>query len=263
MQRAAASALLRRERVESYLSDSLNPGGFEVRQGRIVSCLLALFLPMLLARPVYAQGATAADCLITVSVHLSPAVSLSPTSGTETTGGETGSIACSGAFDGHRVTGNGTFGYEGIFTGITCLSDTTPLSGTYSLTVPTDAGPLHFSGHITDARIAAVDRFDLSQTGAHFTGTAAVVPIVGTCFVIPTTDILITMLGSFRPTPPESPAMPTETATSPPTNVLGSSFSRQPSLPVTGTTDFAFLGLLTAMCYLLGGFALTWSRKRP
>src|SRR5438105_3532491 len=142
---------------------------------------------MLVAWSAHAQGATSADCLITVSVHLSPAVSLSPSSGTETTGGETGSIACSGAFDGHRVTGNGTFGYEGVLTGITCLSDTTPLSGSYSLTIPTDAGPLHFTGHITDARIATLDRFDLSQSGAHFIGTAAVVPIMGTCVVIPTT----------------------------------------------------------------------------
>ena len=130
------------------------------------------------------------------------------------------------------MTGSGTFGYEGVFTGITCVSDTTPLSGTYSFTIPTDMGPLHFSGHITDARIATIDQFDLSQPGAHFTGTAAVVPLVGTCLVIPTSDILITMLGSFRPTAPESPAVPTPTATTPPTAVLGSSFQRQPILPV-------------------------------
>jgi len=203
-----------------------------VRRAPIVGCLLALFLPVIIAWPAHAQGTTAADCLITVSVRLSPAVSLSPSSGTETTGGETGSIACSGTFDGHRVTGSGTFGYEGVFTGITCVSDTTPLSGTYSFTIPTDMGPLHFSGHITDARIATIDQFDLSQPGAHFTGTAAVVPLVGTCLVIPTSDILITMLGSFRPTAPESPAVPTPTATTPPTAVLGSSFQRQPILPV-------------------------------
>src|SRR5207244_3087104 len=117
--------------------------------------------------------------------HFSPSVSLSPSSGTETTGGETGSITCSGSFDGHRVTGAGTFGYEGVFTGITCISDTTPLSGTYSFTIPTDAGSLHFSGHITDARIATIDQFDLTQPGAHFTGTAAVLPELGAWFVVP------------------------------------------------------------------------------
>src|SRR5205814_7507475 len=86
---------------------------------------------------------------------------------------------------------------------------------------------------------------------------AAVVPLVGTCLVIPTSDILITMLGSFRPTAPESPAVPTPTATTSPTAVLGSSFQRQPTLPVTGPNDIAVLGLVTAICYLLGGFALT------
>ena len=233
-----------------------------MRRVQIVGCLFALFLPVIAAWPAHAQGTTSADCLISVSVHFSPAVSLSPSSGTETTGGETGSIACSGAFEGHRVTGSGTFGYEGVFTGITCVSDTTPLSGTYSFTVPTDAGPLHFSGHITDARIATIDQFDLTQPGAHFTATAAIVPLIGTCVVVPASDILIAMLGSFRPTPPQSPTVPTPTATTPPTAVLGNSFRRLPTLPVTGPIDIAFLGLLAAICYLLGAFALTWSRKR-
>jgi hypothetical protein len=31
---------------------------------------------------------------------------------------------------------------------------------------------------------------------------------------------------------------------------------------VTGPNDIAVLGLVTAICYLLGGFPLTWSRKR-
>ena len=41
---------------------------------------------------------------------------------------------------------------------------------------------------ITDARIAIIDRFELSQSGAHLTGTAAVVPVNGTCLITPTTD---------------------------------------------------------------------------
>jgi LPXTG-motif cell wall-anchored protein len=142
------------------------------------------------------------------------------------------------------------------------LFDTVPLSGTYSFTVPTDAGSLHFSGHITDARISVLDTFDLTQSGARFTGTAAVVPIVGTC-VTPVTDVLITMVGSFKPAPVTTPAVPTTTATAPPTDVLGSSSRRQPALPVTGpTANTAFLALVALLCYLLGGFAVTWSRRR-
>jgi hypothetical protein len=184
-----------------------------------------------------------------------------PTSGTETSGGETGSIACTGTFDGQRVTGPGTFGYEGTFTGITCLFDSAPLSGRYSFTVPTDAGSLHFTGTITDARIAVIDRFDLSQSGAHLTGSAAVVPINGTCLITPTTDILITILGSFRP----APAFPNPTVTNPsatvPTQVLGTKLSRPPALPVTGPTNLGVLGVLAMVCYLIGGVALSSSRK--
>jgi hypothetical protein len=191
-----------------------------------------------------------------------------PTSGAETSGGETGSIACTGTFDGQRVTGSGTFGYEGTFTGITCLFDSAPLSGRYSFTVPTDAGSLHFTGTITDARIAVLDRFELSQSGAHLTGTAAVVPINGTCLITPTTDILITMLGSFRPAPAGTPAVPNPTVPNPsatvPTQVLGATLGRPPALPVTGPTNLGFLGALVLLCYVLGGIAVSKSRKhRP
>lgn len=229
-----------------------------MRRGRILGFVVALFLPMLMAWPAHAQGGTAADCLISIPVHFSPGVTMSPVSGTETTGGETGSIACSGTFDGHRVTGTGTFGYEGVFTGITCLFDTAPLSGSYSFTVPTDAGSLHFAGSISDARIFLLDRFELSQSGASLTGTAAIVPATGTCLVSPATDIVIAILGSFRPAPASTPAVPTATATTPPTLVLGGSIRRQPTLPVTGPTDSpVVLALLAVMCYLLGGFAIT------
>jgi hypothetical protein len=191
-----------------------------------------------------------------------------PTSGTETSGGETGSIACTGTLDGQRVTGSGTFGYEGTFTGITCLFDRAPLSGRYSFTVPTDAGSLHFTGTITDARIAIIDRFELSQSGAHLTGSAAVVPINGTCLITPTADILITILGSFRPAPEGTPALPNPMVTNPsanvPTQVLGAKLGRPRALPVTGPANLGLVGVLAMLCYLLGGVALSRCRKhRP
>jgi len=234
-----------------------------VGQTRIVGSLavLVVILSVVTGGPALAQGVSAADCLISVPVHLSPAVSMAPTSDTETSGGETGSIACTGTFDGQRVTGSGTFGYEGSFTGVTCPFDSAPLSGRYSFTVPTDAGSLHFTGTITDARIAIIDRFELSQSGAHLTGTAAVVPINGTCLITPTTDILITIVGSFRP----APAVTNPTVTGPsaavPTQVLGPTMHRQPSLPVTGPTNLGFVGVLAMLCYLLAGIAFSSSRK--
>src|SRR2546421_1055969 len=82
-----------RESVESDPSDSLDlKGGLACDEvGSWV--LLLLFFSMLMAWPAHAQGGTAADCLISVPVHFSPGVTISPVSGTETTGGETGSIA--------------------------------------------------------------------------------------------------------------------------------------------------------------------------
>jgi LPXTG-motif cell wall-anchored protein len=42
---------------------------------------------------------------------------------------------------------------------------------------------------------------------------------------------------------------------------LGTSSRRQPTLPVTGPTNVASLTLIAMMCFGLGGFALTRSRK--
>src|SRR6266700_960193 len=72
-----------------------------VRIGGFLSALVVL--QMLAAWPAHAEGATAASCLINMSVHVTPGVSMVPTSGVETTGGETGSIACTGTFNGATV----------------------------------------------------------------------------------------------------------------------------------------------------------------
>jgi hypothetical protein len=167
--------------------------------GRIRVVVVAAFIGLFafVPSPADAQGGTAADCSISVPVHFSPGVTLTPTSGTETSHGETGSIRCTGRFDGHRVTGPGTFGYEGEFTQITCLSDGIPLSGRYSFTIPTESGPQRFAGSITDARIGLVDQFRLSQPEAQFTGIALIVPTAGECVLTPVTDIVISMFGSF------------------------------------------------------------------
>jgi hypothetical protein len=168
-------------------------------RARIGGVLAAVLLSLLAAAPAGAHGSTAADCSIVVHSHLTPGVvALTPRSGTHDTGGETGSIGCTGTLDGHRVVGTGSFGFVGDFHQITCVSDTSPLSGRYSMTVPTDAGPIHFTGTITDARLAVLDQFTLTQDSGRFVGTSVVAPIVGDCVLAPVTDILITIVGSFR-----------------------------------------------------------------
>jgi len=160
-----------------------------------------LTLPALAGAPAIAQGRTSAGCTIVFTTHFAPGFTLSPTSGIEGTGGETGSINCTGTLDGHRVTGPGTFGYDGTFTAITCLFDGRPLSGRYAITVPTEAGPVRFSGTVTDSRIGLIDRVSASAPGAQFTGVAVIVPTQGTCVLSPLTEARIYVIGSFTPQP--------------------------------------------------------------
>jgi hypothetical protein len=165
----------------------------------VVASLVALILPGLMIGTAHADDASSATCLISTPSHFSPGLTLVPASGAESSGGERGSIACTGGFDGHRVTGAGTFGYQGRYTDATCLLDGAPFSGTYSFTVPTDAGRLHFTGTITDSRLFLLDFFQLTQPGAVFSGVSAIVPTNGNCFLNPVKDIFFTVLGSFGP----------------------------------------------------------------
>ena len=86
-------------------------------------------------------------------------------------------------------------------------------------------------------------------------------PINGTCLITPTTDLLITIIGSFRPAPAGTPAVPNPTVPNPsptvPTQVLGAKLGRPQALPVTGPTNLGLLGVLAMLCYLLGGVALS------
>ncbi len=123
---------------------------------------------------------------------------------------------------------------------------------------------MHFTGTITDSRIAVVDQFELTQPGAHLTGIASVVPINGTCLLTPTTDVLITIVGSFSSTTAGGVSAPTVThvTSAGATKVLGTAFDKPQILPVTGSDDLGVLALLMMVAYLLGGVALSWSRKQ-
>lgn len=109
-------------------------------------------------------------------------------------GGETGSITCVGTIDGHRVTGPGSFGFEGIYTG-DCFSNVG--SGTYFFTVPTDTGLAHFAGTYTESRLGLTGPVNGSQPGARFTGGHVTVPTKGNCVTTPVTEVLAYMVGSF------------------------------------------------------------------
>ena len=144
-----------------------------------------------LAQPIYlpfqvetVQGGTNAVCAIVSTVSASPGFSLTPTSGIVDSGGKVGSITCTGTFDGHHVTGPGTFGITGSYKG-TCL--TAHLSATFSDTIPTDAGPMHFSGPIEQDTIGLAGQIVAYQPGARLSGFEVFAPTHGDCITTPVT----------------------------------------------------------------------------
>jgi hypothetical protein len=139
--------------------------------------------------PAHAQGATNAICALAFSLHFSPGLTLMPSTGSDGSGGETGSISCTGTFDGHRVTGPGSFGFQSAVYTSTCLGDNAAGS-TYFFTVPTDAGRKHFVGTVSDIRIGLTLVVKGSQPGAHVSGVFVVVPTKGDCLTAPLTDAL-------------------------------------------------------------------------
>jgi hypothetical protein len=164
---------------------------------RPIACLgAALVLSVLTAWPAQAAGGTSAVCSILMSVGFSPGLTMTPGSGTKGTDGESGSISCQGRINGHHVTGPGTFGFEGTYTASSCLSGTG--SGTYFGTVPTDAGPMRFSGTFSQTWVGLVFQIEAEQPGAHFTATAVGVPTQGDCIRTPLTQAAASMTAFGR-----------------------------------------------------------------
>jgi hypothetical protein len=134
------------------------------------------------------EGKTNAICSTRADVTFSPGISLTTSSGTLGSGDETGSIVCVGTFNGHRVTGPGSFGTKGTYTAICVLGQ---VSGRYSITVPTDAGPMHFAPTFTATPIGVVSPIEGSQPGMHLTGLEVFVFKRGNCVTAPVTEAMI------------------------------------------------------------------------
>ena len=130
------------------------------------------------------HGGTNAVCLVVGVANVSPGLSLTPSAGTADTGGETWKISCTGTFNGHRVTGPGALGFKGTYAG-TCLA--AHLSARISDTVPTDAGPMHFTGPLEESTIGLTGQFVAYQPGARLTGFGIFEPGRGDCVTKPVT----------------------------------------------------------------------------
>ena len=163
---------------------------------RIAGALAALAaVALLAAAPAQAGGRTSAACASQFTATISPGFSLVPSSGTQTTRGQTGTIACIGRIDGRRITGPGSVGFESTYTGGTCASETA--SGTVRATIPTAAGAQHLVGALTVQRGALIVRAQVQFDGIRYSGVGAAIPRQGNCLVTPLRQALIVLTGTL------------------------------------------------------------------
>jgi hypothetical protein len=149
------------------------------------------------AAPAHAEGGTSAACSIAFPIHFSPGLSMTTGSGSYGSGGETGSITCTGTVHGHRITGPGTFGFEGTYTEGNCLAHKG--TGSSFLTIPTDAGPVRVDGgSFSDQGLGLTGSSKARHTGGiRFSGTYIVLPVQGDCLVSPITSGQASMTGQM------------------------------------------------------------------
>ena len=149
--------------------------------------------------PAGAAGRTADNpdprdthCLAEFDVVLSPGLSGSPSTGTFTSNGETGSIVCQGPIGGQQVTGIGTRGEQGRF-GVkdpdTCMGG--EVDFTYSFTIPTAIGPkvMAGSGTATYGPLQGGHPYGGTFTGDRMYGKFSITPIEGDCVTTPVTKV--------------------------------------------------------------------------
>jgi hypothetical protein len=133
-------------------------------------------------------------CLAEFDLTLSPGFSMTPSTGTFTSNGETGTITCDGPVNGKPVTGTGTRGEVGRY-GLdgpnSCSKPDGTGDETFSLTVPTASGPQHVSDFATLTYGAFQGGGVLGGTlkSNRMYGTFNVTPMVGDCVTAPITKM--------------------------------------------------------------------------
>jgi hypothetical protein len=149
------------------------------------SVLVTVASLALFSLPV-SHAAASAFCSFEVPVTLSPGLSaMTPTSGTFTTGGQTGKLMCHGDAYGKAITGPGTIGYDGKLDSQTCSSGTG--TGTAKLVLPTTEGPMEFSYDFTFQRAALLGSF----MSDYYSGGFGFMPTKGDCFTAPVTAAMV------------------------------------------------------------------------
>ena len=162
--------------------------------------------------PAGAEGSAPAGttpCSFSAEFDLDPGLSVQPNSGSFTTGGETGTMSCSGPVEGRQPSQPGTFGAEGRY-GTTdpdsCLTGGEG-TGVQSFTIPTEQGPVHvvnpitFTYHPVSSTAPGPIPGPIASgefRGPRYSGTFDVTALKGDCVTGPVTRVRLTAQGRLE-----------------------------------------------------------------
>lgn len=147
----------------------------------------------LVPAPAWAENSI--PCGFEARFHLAPGLSLTPSRGEFTSGGETGRISCQGTVSSGPVTGPGTFGAQGRYgtgsSGDTCATGGEG-DGVQFFTIPTAGGPLHVTNPFTFRYgVATGQVLGGTFAGSSFTGTFTIESFEGDCVANPMTVVVL------------------------------------------------------------------------
>jgi hypothetical protein len=145
-----------------------------------------------LGLPARGQAA-GTPCHFEVDASLAPGLSRTPSSGTFTSNGETGTISCDGPVNGEPPSSGGTLGTDGRYglggEGDSCRSERGEGDGTMHITVPTVSGGQHLDDPFTMTYALEGRRVVGRFTGRRFSGTFEITAARGDCFFDPITRV--------------------------------------------------------------------------
>ena len=160
--------------------------------------VLVVAAGVVLPAPI-AHAAEKTNCSFTSAIALAPGLSVVPSAGTFSSGGETGSVTCDGPVRGIVPTGPGTLGVEGRYgtkDPDTCFAGDG--EGRFSFTFPTASGPGKRSNVFTFS-FSLIGLSDSGFSGDGFGGGFdEVEPEEGDCLLRPVTKILVKGHGTIE-----------------------------------------------------------------
>ncbi len=164
----------------------------------IVVATLILMLATLVMPTANAAGTTFGICSAKITLNLSPGLQfLTPTSGSNQSFGETGTLSCpGGTLDGYPVSGPGTIGFSATYAG-TCFRATG--GGVWFFTLPVnDNGTIrmiHHQGTYQGPSVGTAISFNGLYDGGRLGGTGLVTPVQGDCALTPMTKATFNFVG--------------------------------------------------------------------